>query len=152
MASEGDFVKGEDMKLLGLFAAVMTLGLLAGQSNQNTEIKKVPARYTRADSGAQMFKSYCAPCHGLDGKGDGPAAPALKAVPADLTALKQNSNGTFPSMKVSQILRGNDAVVAHGTSAMPLWGPIFHGLDAGDSEVRELRIHNLTQYVESIQN
>ncbi len=141
------------MKLLGLLAAAaLTLGLLAAQSNQNTEIEKVPARYTRADSGAEMFKNYCAPCHGLAGKGDGPAAPALKAVPSNLTILKQNNDGKFPAMKVSQTLRGNNDVLSHGTSDMPLWGPIFHGFDAGDHQMVELRIHNLTQYVESIQN
>ncbi len=140
------------MKLLGLLAVAMTLGLLAAQSNQNTEIKKVPARYTSADSGAQMFKNYCAPCHGLAGKGDGPAGPALKVVPTDLTILKQNNDGKFPAMKVSQTLRGNNNVLSHGTSDMPLWGPIFHAFDAGDHEMVELRIHNLTQYLASIQN
>jgi hypothetical protein len=35
---------------------------------------------------------------------------------------------------------------------MPLWGPIFDGLDAGDREMRELRVHSLTPYMESFQN
>ena len=70
--------KGAYMKLFAVFATIAGLAVLGAQPNQNTEVKKVPAPHIRADSGARMFKGYCAACHGLDGKGDGPAAPALK--------------------------------------------------------------------------
>ncbi len=36
-----------------------------------------------ATKGAETFKTYCAVCHGVSGKGDGPAGIALKPTPAD---------------------------------------------------------------------
>ncbi len=36
--------------------------------------------------GAALFRTHCTPCHGQTGRGDGPAAAALSAPPADLTA------------------------------------------------------------------
>jgi putative copper resistance protein D len=36
--------------------------------------------------GRQLYSTYCAVCHGLEGYGDGPAAAALRPAPADLTA------------------------------------------------------------------
>lgn len=38
------------------------------------------------EHGAALFRAHCAPCHGPTGRGDGPAAAALNAPPADLTA------------------------------------------------------------------
>lgn len=36
--------------------------------------------------GSDEFKATCFPCHGREGKGDGPAAKALGITPADLTS------------------------------------------------------------------
>src|SRR5262249_21744869 len=36
--------------------------------------------------GARLFAANCTTCHGIDGRGDGPAAPSLPIHPADLTA------------------------------------------------------------------
>lgn len=54
-----------------------------------------PARLASADptfipvgapsNGADLFAKQCAPCHGSEGKGDGPAAVALTPRPPDLT-------------------------------------------------------------------
>ena len=60
-----------------------------GASQQN-EIRHVPVKATSPASGPEMYTSYCAVCHGLDGKGNGPAAEALKVPPPDLTALAKN--------------------------------------------------------------
>ena len=38
------------------------------------------------EKGADLFRIHCTPCHGPTGRGDGPAAAALDAPPADLTA------------------------------------------------------------------
>jgi mono/diheme cytochrome c family protein len=72
--------------LFALLAAGVTL---AGGQEQKSEIKHASAGRTSPASGQEMFVNYCAACHGKDGKGDGPAAPALKVAPADLTALAQ---------------------------------------------------------------
>ena len=36
----------------------------------------IPVKKTTPTDGKQMYTSYCAPCHGVDGKGHGPAAAA----------------------------------------------------------------------------
>jgi mono/diheme cytochrome c family protein len=134
-----------------LFLVTMGFALFAvGQSTK--EVKKVPVQSTRADSGPEMFKTYCAACHGMDGKGGGPAADALKTPPADLTALTQKSGGKFPTGRVVHIIEGVDEIHAHGSSDMPLWGPIFHSLSPGNDSLVKLRISNLTKYIESLQN
>jgi high-affinity iron transporter len=37
------------------------------------------------DSGRRMYVLHCAPCHGNDGRGDGPASGGLEPPPSDLT-------------------------------------------------------------------
>lgn len=75
-----------------LLLGITVLGLA-----QKPEIKKVPITRTPAESGSAMFSEYCAVCHGKDAKGSGPAAPALRVAPPDLTTLAKKNNGEFTS-------------------------------------------------------
>jgi mono/diheme cytochrome c family protein len=120
---------------------------------QTKTIKKVPVKPTAAHSGEEMYGEYCAVCHGKAGKGDGPAASALKVAPADLTTLAKGNNGKFPSDHVAAVLRFGPSIPAHGTSEMPIWGSVFRASSAHGSQMGEtqLRIFNLTKYVESLQ-
>ena len=98
-----------------------------------------------------MYNNYCAVCHGKDGKGNGPAADALKAAPSNLTTLSSKNGGKYPSMKVASIIRGDDAVPAHGSKEMPVWGKLFYSMSEGhEAEVLQ-RVANLNHYVESLQ-
>ena len=115
------------------------------------EIKNVPAGYTSPVSGRQMYDAYCASCHGQGGKGNGPAAPALKNVPADLTQLAAKNGNTFPQAHVAQVIKGDLMMVAHGSKDMPIWGPVFLYLEQHDAATAQLRIRNLTKYIESMQ-
>jgi len=136
---------------MAVVAAIGIQPIMAGPM-QDVEIKKVPAKHTKANSGPQMYREYCAACHGMNGTGDGPAVPALKATPSDLTALSAKNGGKFPGMDVEAILRGNKELAAHGSAEMPTWGPIFRSLDANaSSALMELRVRNLTDYLKSIQ-
>jgi mono/diheme cytochrome c family protein len=102
-------------------------------------------------SGMQNFASYCAPCHGHDGKGRGPVADALTSPPSDLTKLAARNKGVFPTRSVRDYLtHGNETVQAHGSRTMPVWGPTFRAFDSSDKAVA-LRIANLVTYLESIQ-
>jgi mono/diheme cytochrome c family protein len=114
-------------------------------------VKKGPVTPTSAASGEEMFKAYCAPCHGTNGKGDGPAAAALKKMPANLTELTQHNSGKFPEAKVYGAIKGDSNTLAHGSKDMPVWGTVFESLNRGDPGVVQLRISNLTKYIESIQ-
>ncbi len=121
------------------------------QNQPGAVIKHVPVSATSAASGKEMFTSYCAACHGTDGKGDGPAASTLKVPPADLTTLSSKNGGKFPGLKVSQAIRGDSTIPAHGSKDMPVWGAVFMSLSHGhESEVQQ-RIANLTKYVDSLQ-
>ncbi len=132
----------------GLLAA---FAFCCAAQQAKTQIKKVPAPVTSAASGHEMYVSYCASCHGKDAKGDGPAAPALKTPPPDLTTLAQRNGGKFPTFRVRSILDGQQTLVAHGDQEMPVWGPIFRTMSGRDERVVQLRIANLTRYLESLQ-
>jgi len=132
-----------------LAAALFSLVVLAGA--QDKTIKKVPAKSSNPASGAEMYKQYCAVCHGTGGKGDGPAASALKIPPPDLTTLAKRHDGKFPDDYVATVLRNGAKNPAHGTAEMPIWGPIFGTMSQGDEGQVSLRISNLTKYLKSLQ-
>lgn len=139
-------------KFVWMFAVLM-LGAVAvsAQDQPATTIKKVPISATSPASGEQMYKAYCAVCHGTDGKGNGPAASALKATPADLTMLSKNNGGKFPEMKVSSTIQGQSNLAAHGTQEMPIWGQLFWSMSNGHSSEVQQRVSNLTKYIETLQ-
>ena len=118
---------------------------------QQPQVRQIPAENTSAFSGEEMYMSYCASCHGRQGRGDGPAAPALKPSPSDLTRLARGHNGKFPYDLVYQAIRTGPNIPAHGSADMPVWGPIFHSLVNGHSDDTHLRIVNLTKYIEKLQ-
>ena len=121
------------------------------QDQPKTSIQHVTVKPTSPTSGKEMYTSYCAVCHGTDGKGGGPAASALKTPPADLTMLSKNNGGKFPALKVRSILSGTSDLPAHGSKEMPVWGPLFRSISGGhESEVQQ-RVANLAQYVETLQ-
>jgi mono/diheme cytochrome c family protein len=69
----------------------------SAQVKQTKELKTVPMAYSDPSSSAQMYKDYCAACHGKEGKGDGPAVEFLKTPPPDLRTLAQRNNGKYPA-------------------------------------------------------
>jgi mono/diheme cytochrome c family protein len=102
-------------------------------------------------AGSDSFRFYCASCHGTTGKGDGPAASALKTRPPDLTSLARQNGGTFPRDRVRDLVTGTAGpLAAHGSRDMLMWGGMFWGLDPSDPRVR-LRIESIVGHVESLQ-
>lgn len=133
-------------------AAVVTLALaVMGQDQPQKVIKHVPVKPTSPASGVEMYKTYCAVCHGLDAKGNGPAAEALKVPPTDLTTLSQKNGGKYPALKVAASIRGDAAIPAHGTKDMPIWGNLFWKMSGGHQSEVQQRVANLTGYIESLQ-
>ena len=69
------------------FVAAMLATAAFGIAQTTPIIKQVPVRPTSPASGKLMYTTYCAVCHGVDGKGAGPAAAALKDQPTNLVQL-----------------------------------------------------------------
>lgn len=122
-----------------------------GQQKTQSKIRKIPVTYTPPSEPAQMYKAYCASCHGMDGKGNGPAAPAMKVPPTDLTQMSKKNGGQFPAARVNSVLSGTAELAAHGSQDMPVWGPVLKTLGTGNGAHEQLRINNLTKYLQSIQ-
>jgi mono/diheme cytochrome c family protein len=144
-----------------LLSATSALCLIASsvlaQSPPPAHQSELPPTFV--PSGERMYKQFCAACHGSNAKGHGPAASSLKVPPSDLTTLAKRYKGKFPYNYVSSVLHFGPGVSAHGSSAMPTWGPIFERLDddnkgaspvPGEIAVRD-RIQNLCDYLASLQ-
>ena len=133
-----------------LSAALFSTTALMTQQSAPT-VKQGPITRTSPASGEQMFNAYCAVCHGKDGKGDGPAAAALKTQPPNLTTLAQGHGGKYPAAYVQSVIRfGAGSVTAHGTKEMPMWGPALASLSE-DNNLVSMRINNLSHYIETLQ-
>jgi mono/diheme cytochrome c family protein len=76
-------------------------------------------------AGRDMYLRYCASCHGPEGRGDGPLAPSLTRLPADLSQVAKKNRGVYDEHAVMSVIDGRRQVVEHGTRDMPVWGAIF---------------------------
>ena len=134
------------------FGAVLIVAMIGLPLGSQTTLPPPPPLLIPSMYGGDLFQQSCASCHGRDGKGYGPAAEALKQRPPDLTTMARRHEGVFPTLRVSRLLDGSEGAVpfAHGSSEMPVWGPVFKALDT-DPKAAEIRIANLVAYVESIQ-
>jgi mono/diheme cytochrome c family protein len=136
--------------LVALCALAIGPGIGVASAQEKPKIKTAPIERVAPSDGAQMYQSYCAPCHGKEGRGDGPAAAALKKAPADLTTLNARNGGTFPTVRVSRFIEGADETAAHGSREMPIWGRLFRDLGP-DPGIAQLRVSALSDYLKSIQ-
>jgi len=79
----------------------------------------VPFQKGDTSKGKVLFRHYCAVCHGVIGKGDGPNAEHLDPRPADLSDAEYMASATEQTI-FSVIERGGPALDLPGT--MPMWG------------------------------
>lgn len=134
--------------IIALFTLVIAFAVLGADQ---PIIRKVPPRPTSPVSGSEMFNSYCAACHGTDGKGGGPAVAALKTPPPNLTTLSARNNGKFPELRVYQAIRGDLDMPAHGTKDMPVWGVVFNSMSHDNGAGTQMRLANITTYIKDMQ-
>lgn len=90
-----------------------------------------------AAAGGARFKQLCATCHGPSGKGDGPAAAAIKPKPRDLTDPAWQKSVTDEYL-VKVIQKGGAAV---GKS--PMMTPF-------GASVNEAQMKDLIAYIRSL--
>ena len=141
----------KSMILLGSLVVATSLCLAQEKTDQAPTVKKTPIKQTNAASGKDMYNQYCAPCHGTDGKGTGPAASSMKTMPTDLTQLAKAHDGKYPANSVASVLKFGSGPASHGSADMPVWGPLFKSLDKYHESAVQQRISNLVSYIESIQ-
>lgn len=112
-----------------------------------------PTRAERLAQGHELYLSYCVSCHGANGDG-GPIAPYLSPPPRDLREIALRQGGVFPRAMVEGWIDGREAIAAHGSREMPVWGYSFREEFPLDEDI-ETNIHErvalLVEYLESIQ-
>ncbi len=107
--------------------------------------------------GLTEYEIACMPCHGLDGKGDGPQAKSLSVMPADLTRLAKANGGIFPARAIYDMIDGRGVIPAHGKREMPIWGARYRatgepGEDPAEVDKRARALMQaLVNYLETIQ-
>jgi mono/diheme cytochrome c family protein len=110
--------------------AAQTPAQPAGATGQPSDTTAKPADTTAkpADTtdwvgqGARLYATYCASCHGVGGRGDGPVAALLRVPPADLTRLAERYGEPLPADRLADFVDGRRSVAAHGPREMPVWG------------------------------
>lgn len=106
-------------------------------------------------SGAEMYQTFCASCHGASGTGDGPVAPLIEVHVPDLTRIAYRDGGEFPTEDVRRTIDGRFDRPAHGPRDMPVWGWQFYSNQALPESAERSRvtmlIDRLVDYLRSIQ-
>lgn len=102
--------------------------------------------------GGEVFRIYCASCHGTSALGDGPLASSMLRKPANLAEIAKRNGGQFPGDLVFRAIDGRQPVRGHGGPDMPVWGDVFSkSREAGDADRVKAVIQSLVDYLESIQ-
>lgn len=143
-------VQNEEVMVKRIFflGLAMSVVLATSYADQGKNVV-IQVKRTDPTSGKQMYSSYCAPCHGTEGRGNGPMASQLRAHPADLTTLARNNNGKFPENHVVAVLKFG---AEHNQDQMPVWGRVLGNMsNVYKQQERDLRTSNLTRYLHSIQ-
>lgn len=131
------------MRAMGLMAGI----LLAGCAPE------APVSMGRAD-----YDTFCADCHGADGRGDGPVADGLSVAPSDLTLLSANNGGTFPLVRVMSHIDGYTRRAEGEELVMPEFGPAIQAgelvpveTEPGVMTPTPERLYALAKYLETLQ-
>jgi len=148
--------------VLSLILVVMfgcTTNEYAPVTEKKVKIKLVPITWEDAslEDGEDLYLALCSACHGKSGKGDGPAAPALKKTVPNLTNLAAINGGEFPRKQVEDSITGESSTIAHRTLDMPSWGRQLEDIRYGHWNTKhrqsfaKQKIYNLTEYLSTIQ-
>jgi len=110
-----------------------------------------------AQSGKQDYDTYCAECHGSNGKGNGPTTQTIpmNPPPPDITVLAKRNGGKFPFDEVVDLIDGRKQVPSHERIQMPFLGttlqqPGKEFTPESDAAVKR-RIDAMARYVQSLQ-
>lgn len=105
-------------------------------------------------SGQDLYRRFCASCHGIEGRGDGPVAASLRVEVPDLTQTASRLQGAAGRERIARIIDGRHIIGSHGTRLMPVWGEDFSRLEIGNPDAErsaQVVIERLADYVTSLQ-
>jgi mono/diheme cytochrome c family protein len=129
-----------------------TLALIIGCGSLLATAARQQPTTADAQAGGDVFRLYCASCHGKGGKGDGAIASYLRRPPPDLTLIAKRNGGTFPADQVFKIIDGREPVKGHGGGDMPVWGDAFtRSSEGADPASVKQKIESLVKHLESMQ-
>lgn len=107
--------------------------------------------------GRTVYVEYCAACHGIEGRGDGPSSDGLATKPADLTRIAARRDGVWPMLEVMSIVDGYTGLT-NPRENMPVIADIIAGpmvdFDPGNGLITQVpaRLIAVVEYLESIQS
>ena len=107
-----------------------------------------------AMSGEDLYRRFCASCHGTEGRGDGPVAASLRVEVPDLTQIARKMHAADMRDRIVRIIDGRYIIGAHGTRVMPVWGEDLSRLEIGNPDAErstQVIIGRLADYVSSLQ-
>jgi Cytochrome C oxidase, cbb3-type, subunit III len=110
-------------------------------------------------SGADLYRRFCASCHGADAHADGPVARSITVQVPDLTRISLRHGGHFPDHWVYdhwvyRVIDGRETLYAHGPRDMPVWGVEFwreQGADTVAGDKTRRIIDRLVDYLSALQ-
>jgi len=134
-----------------VFLSVVGAMLVPGAASPRGQDPSSPPVH-RSYSGSDLFRTYCAACHGKTARGDGPLAANMKKPPPDLTQFAARNGGVFPAALVAKIIDGRQPITGHGGPDMPVWGDAFKASRRDSSEESvQARIQAIVEFLEHIQ-
>ena len=102
--------------------------------------------------GDQLYRRFCASCHGVEAHGDGPVAQSFATKIPDLTLIARRHGGEFPRDSVERAIDGRQKIASHGAYTMPVWGEDFSQIgDPNAEQTTRTMIARLVDYLETLQ-
>jgi mono/diheme cytochrome c family protein len=109
-------------KILFVAGLLILVGLTAckgSQANSSSSTDTMPVEYAGktnpfgaevASTGAEIFKTNCAACHGDTGRGDGPAGASLVPAPKNLAELQTQVGDDYLFWRINTGKQGTSMV------------------------------------------
>jgi mono/diheme cytochrome c family protein len=133
---------------MGILLTAVVLATATG-ARPAAQVKRPRQDYA---SGAYLYQTFCASCHGPGGKSDGPVANMLLRQPPDLTTIARRRGSTeFPHAEMFAVIDGRRPVPGHGSTDMPIWGDVLKVTEGHDDAIVKKRIDALVRHLESMQ-
>lgn len=138
-------------RLMLLSASLLTLAILPMRTGAFAPERQVKPPRQDYNAGAYLYRTFCASCHGEEGRGNGPVAGLMLTRPSDLTTIGTRGGGQFNRPEVHMAIDGRRRVPGHGSADMPIWGDVLKVTEGHDDAIVKKRIDAIVVHLESLQ-